>query len=111
MTKKLRCVLGIHDWHVIERKDSYSIVVDAANQLDPLKEGEVRGSCVSSNLVFEHKECLDCGQVSNTIEKYKRDQLARMQKIVNKFGVDALKPEKRDMSGFRIPPKGVVNNE
>ena len=111
MTKKLSCVLGIHDWHVIERKDSYAIKVDLANQLDPLKEGEVRGACVSSNLVFEHKECLDCGQVSNTIEKYKKDQLARMQKIVNKFGVDAIKPEKRDMSGFQIRPKGVVNND
>ena len=111
MTKKLRCVLGIHDWHVIERKDSYSITVDAANKLDPLKDGEMRGACVSSNLVFEHKECLDCGQVSNTIEQYEKNQFARMQKIVNKFGVGALKPEKRNMSGFRIPPKGVANND
>ena len=111
MAKKLKCVLGIHDWHLIERKDSYSIEVDLANQLDPLKDGEVRGACVSSNLIFEHKECLDCGEVSNTIEKYKKNQLARMQKIINKFGVNALEPQKRDMSGFRIPPKGVANNE
>ena len=92
--KRLRCRLGIHDWHVSRSTDRGSVDTDVANELDPLKQGESRWN-VSSQRSIKRKTCVYCGKVSDEIAKYRKKRMDRMMLLVEKFGIDAIEPKKR----------------
>jgi len=116
--KRLRCRLGIHDWHVLRRTCRVSVDTEVANELDPLKQGESRGN-VSSLRPIERKACVCCGTVSDKIAKYRKKRMDRMRLLVEKFGIDAVEPKKRRRPPAPpappMPPKkrpiGISNND
>ena len=70
--KRLRCRLGIHDWHVLEATNKYSVEVEVAEELDPVGSGEFRVRGVSYiHGSIHRKACVCCGKVSDEIAKYR----------------------------------------
>ena len=108
MTKKLRCVLGIHDWHVIKSVNKHRIEESVAEELDPCQENESRPcvSYVGPGASLSHKICLDCEKEVNTIPQYREKYKQRMLRI-QELGGKVL-PKK-----YKLHPrtKGTANND
>ena len=94
--KRLRCRLGIHDWHVLRSTSRAFVDVDVAEELDPVESGEFRLLEFSySHGSIQRKACVCCGKVSDKIAKYRKKRMDRMRLLVEKFGTDAVEPKKR----------------
>ena len=94
---KILCVLGIHDFEVIDQSCESAVDYDVANELDPLKPGEHRPQTGGRPLF--RKWCLRCGKTIDEIKPYRARRLNRMQKIIDRWGLDRIDPPKG-----RIPP-------
>jgi len=105
----------MHDWHVLETTNKYSVEVEVAEDLDPVESGEFRVRGVSYiHGSIHRKACVCCGEVSDEIAKYRKKRTDRMRLLVEKFGIGAVEPKKlRCPPAPPAPPRpiGISNND
>ena len=62
MIHNILCKLGLHDWHVNDRENKYTIECKMAEMLDPCQEGERRANIhyIGRGSEVEDRLCLNC---------------------------------------------------